>query len=613
MDDSLWSLCPVQDIDTVLTNRYSGDANDTISVLYCGLYLRQFKESLKQIMLDQESVFEDQIHELHRLYRKQKDLMMEMGETNNLCSQPRHLLLNAGDSSPRAGIHWMSSSISTSKTRVLPPKEDGSAKIDEAGISGDESDKYREKVLDLELPSYGYLDIGEEEEGSKNGEVHESVFQLENVRHLTGFSRSKCILDLNEPAKIEEHSDYEPNHFLSPVQTRSERAESEAQDRPISTKSQVENGINLNMSPLSSEEVTTFKKIESEQLREFLAVSSHGKHITGPSRSIVLALPCSKGISLFNKRSSWPRKKGKRGAKSTTLETFPRRKAWKGSNVDSSVGVNEDDNHSLSTASYIPESDHNQEHLEKGSKKSSLPEVKSARNWTNTRKRRHCKQPHIESGKVMRKNARTKLKTRGSFLVTEKEDEKSSAAAEAVVDMSLSDSAGKSSIETSDCINPLLWFAKFASSVVEDTRSEFGLSVTGFHSDYYQTDYFEAMTLQLTEMKPEEQRTHTLVSNIVSAKQNRTRRSQGKRQQQQHEDHHEENLPSLSTFTGNEASQDVQKIERLIEASETNDAHSSLMENTVIIDWGTIRKRRRGIRIPATKTKNSIAFLQLPF
>lgn len=58
MDDSLWSLCPVQDIDTVLTNRYSGDANDTISVLYCGLYLRQFKESLK---LDQESVFEDQV------------------------------------------------------------------------------------------------------------------------------------------------------------------------------------------------------------------------------------------------------------------------------------------------------------------------------------------------------------------------------------------------------------------------------------------------------------------------------------------------------------------------------------------------------------------------
>lgn len=175
--------------------------------------------------------------------------MMEMEETNNLYSQPRHLL--AGASSPRASLHWMGSSISTSKTSVLPPK-DVSAKIDEAGFSGDESDKSGEKVLDLELLSYGYLDTGEEEEGSKNGEVHEvtnypkdqsprsssfeSVVQPENMRHLTDLS--KCILDLNEPAKIEKHSDYELNQFLSPAQARSERAEPEAQHPLISTKSQ---------------------------------------------------------------------------------------------------------------------------------------------------------------------------------------------------------------------------------------------------------------------------------------------------------------------------------------------------------------------------------------
>lgn len=178
--------------------------------------------------------------------------MMQMEEANNLYSQPQHLLLDAGVSSPRRSILWMGSCVSTSKTSVFPPEE-AFSNIDEAGISRYEIDKSRQKVLDLELPSYGYLDIGEEgeEEGSKNGEVLnfpkdqpprimslESVVQPENVQHLTGLARSKCIVDLNEPAKIWEHSDYELNPLLSPAQRRSERAEPEVQEPQISTKSQ---------------------------------------------------------------------------------------------------------------------------------------------------------------------------------------------------------------------------------------------------------------------------------------------------------------------------------------------------------------------------------------
>jgi len=158
--------------------------------------------------------------------------MMDMEET-------QHLFPNAGVSSPRRSRHWMGSSISTSKTSVWPP-EDPSAKIDEAGISGNEIGKSGEKVLDLELPSYGYRDIWEEE-GSKNGEFLEvpyfpkdqstrsrsleSVLQPESVQDLPDLSSFKCILDLNEPSSIEEHSDYELNQFPTPAQTRSERAE----------------------------------------------------------------------------------------------------------------------------------------------------------------------------------------------------------------------------------------------------------------------------------------------------------------------------------------------------------------------------------------------------
>lgn len=552
-EDSLWSLYPVHDIDTALTNR----------LVYCDLYLRQYKETLKQTMLGQESVFETQIYELHRLYQRQKDLMMDMEET-------QHLFPNAGVSIPRRSRHWMGSSISTSKTSVWPP-EDPSAKIDEAGISGNEIGKSGEKVLDFELPSYGYRDIWEEE-GSKNGEFLEvpyfpkdqstrsrsleSVLQPESVQDLPDLSSFKCILDLNEPSSIEEHSDYELNQFPTPAQTRSERAE-----RSPGEECQAENGIDLNMSPLSPEEEVP---IESEQPRELVSASLHGKHGSEPSRSLVLALPCLETISLFHTRCSQPRKKAKRGAK--YVKKNPRTKSRKGSNLDSNFGVNED-------ASYIPESAHNLEEVSS----SSQPEFK-----------RKCCKPQVEPDKVMRKSSRTKSKARGSFLVREEEEqEKSVAAADAIVDMSLSDSARKSSIKTSDCITPLHWFARIASSVVEDSKSEVGLSVPGFNSS--NNDYPEAMTLQLTEMKSEEQRTNTPVYNFATPKHKRTLHSRGKRQQ------HNEFLPSLSTFNGNKASKVLQKIERPSEATETNDAHSSYM----VIDWGTVTKRRRGIRSPA--------------
>ncbi|XP_023643749.1 uncharacterized protein LOC17876703 isoform X2 [Capsella rubella] len=565
-EDSLWSLFPVQDVDTVLTNR----------LLYLDLSSRHFKETLKQTMLGQESAFEYQIHELHRLYQRQKDLMMEMEETNNFYTQPQHLY-------PDDRGHWMGSCISTSKTSVWSP-EDASAKTDEAGISGDEIAKSGEKLLDLESLSSGCRGIWEEE-GLKNGEVHEapnfpkdqsprsmsleSVVQPGSVQHLTGLSKFKCILDLNEPAKIEDHSDYELNQFLTPAQTSSERAEPEMQEPVVSAKCQ-------------ADEVTITRTIESEQPQGCLSASLHRKHGSAPSHSrvIVLALPSSKAIPIFHKRYSRPRKKAIRGANSTNAENFPPNKTRKRSNLVSNFGVNEDDDHSLSTASYIPDSDHHQERLEKKSS-SSVPEVK---------RRRRCK-PQVESGKVMRKISRTKSKTRGRFLATEEEEEELSvAAAEAIVDMSLSDLAKMSSIKTSsDCITSLHWFAKIASSVVEDSKSKVGLSVTGIHSDY-RRDYIEATTFQLTEMKPEQQRTSTSVSTIVHPKHKRNLRSQGKRQL-------------------HKASQRLQKkIGKLMEGSETNDANSSLMEN-MIINWGTITKGRRGIRSPATNTKTLIPFL----
>lgn len=70
-----------------------------------------------------------------------------------------------------------------------------------------------------------------------NAETDEAGLSGDESDH-SGFSNFTCIHDLNEPAKIDKHSDYELNPFLSPAQTRCERAEPEVQDPPISTASQ---------------------------------------------------------------------------------------------------------------------------------------------------------------------------------------------------------------------------------------------------------------------------------------------------------------------------------------------------------------------------------------
>lgn len=65
-----WSLCPVQDIDTVITSRYGVNVNvdDTFSLLYSDLYLSQVKEALRHTMLVHESVFESQVRFLCKCF-----------------------------------------------------------------------------------------------------------------------------------------------------------------------------------------------------------------------------------------------------------------------------------------------------------------------------------------------------------------------------------------------------------------------------------------------------------------------------------------------------------------------------------------------------------------
>lgn len=134
--------------------------------------------------------------------------MMEMEKTRH----HKALYLNSGFPIPRT--HWMSSSISAYQTRNLPNEEDIPNQIEAGLLVDNKVEKFEKKVLDLELPVFEYNNM--------HGEVHEAqkILEEQSLRRMSldsGKQSNKLKLDLNEPAKIEEHSDYVFNQFLSPV------------------------------------------------------------------------------------------------------------------------------------------------------------------------------------------------------------------------------------------------------------------------------------------------------------------------------------------------------------------------------------------------------------
>ncbi|XWS51182.1 hypothetical protein CRYUN_Cryun12cG0155300 [Craigia yunnanensis] len=199
--------------------------------------------------------------------------------------------------------------------------------------------------------------------------------------------------------------------------------------------------------------------------------------------------------------------------------------------------------------------------------------------------------------------------------------------------------------------NSLYWFARVASSVVDDPGSEFGLNIGvkdyGDKEEYLSDgiDYFEAMTLNLTEIKVEESwyksngQKEEESSAIFST--NQPKRGRTRRGKQQRKDFQSEILPILASFSGYEVTEDLQKIGGLKEAAgaqwesgssrnagrngytkgrrRSNARVSTLMESTMnmlpkqqsrntevgihqrrLIEWGKITRRPRGPRCPSS-------------
>ncbi|KAI5387358.1 uncharacterized protein LOC127101050 [Lathyrus oleraceus] len=201
------------------------------------------KDVVKQMMLEHEAIFKNQVFELHRLYRIQRDLMdevklKELHRNHRSVGQsfsPGPSFLIAGSSacdrpsiSGVEGIHSpFGSNKGINKQTCLFPSPNGSSSKD-VEILGSRPSKVRRKMFDLHLPADEYIDTDEGEKfsdenasgttipdrnckngkggdarlfcgnGGKTGSQEDTSKSEQSLRSRNG------LADLNEPIQVEE-------------------------------------------------------------------------------------------------------------------------------------------------------------------------------------------------------------------------------------------------------------------------------------------------------------------------------------------------------------------------------------------------------------------------
>lgn len=191
-------------------------------------YLGYNKDDLKQTMLKHEAIFKNQVYELHRLYRKQRDLMDEVKRKD--LNKHQIPLETSSSSSPFAsqmpsedarhlkipGLPSVNSMIANAEN-IHSPLSFIRSSTTQAGYSGKNSKdadgfdsrptKVRRKMFDLHLPADEYIDT--EEEGEQTGApkvTNMSSYYLSdgNLKPNSCFERTRRMADLNEPVRAEE-------------------------------------------------------------------------------------------------------------------------------------------------------------------------------------------------------------------------------------------------------------------------------------------------------------------------------------------------------------------------------------------------------------------------
>uniref|UniRef100_A0A1D1YG12 Phosphoglycerate kinase, cytosolic n=2 Tax=Anthurium amnicola TaxID=1678845 RepID=A0A1D1YG12_9ARAE len=235
-------------------------------------YLDYDKEVLKLTMLKHEEIFRKQVFELHRLYRKQRDLMEELKRNGE---QNFSMQVQLSQSSPFSTqmfpkgmdkswqVHgYPSNSASCSRIAIsgvdysqshlnslngggfqagLLSRENGISQVSQLPDSGVK--KLPRKMLDLELPADAYIDIEDAEHAEEKNVIEPLFVRMEpnkrnsglqpenNVKLTLGSAQDPCsssyvqnglrphnLADLNEPLEEESCKEVSVSSSRFPVQ-----------------------------------------------------------------------------------------------------------------------------------------------------------------------------------------------------------------------------------------------------------------------------------------------------------------------------------------------------------------------------------------------------------
>ncbi|XP_061369679.1 uncharacterized protein LOC133312492 [Gastrolobium bilobum] len=255
--------------DKTLTNgKYYNNYLPSATADACSVYN---KDVVKQMMLEHEAVFKNQVYELHRLYRIQRDKMNEFKRKElhrnqipveaSFSTAPLTSLIMTEDGqkwhisgfpvgnstcaktsvSGAEGIHSPLGSINGISKQAGPISSPNGCSSKDVEVLESRPSKVRRKMFDLQLPADEYIDTEESEKLSdekisnptlflpdknckngKDGDVKHFCCnggkigtQEDTSRSEQSLRRRNGLADLNEPVQVEETSDSPYTHILS--------------------------------------------------------------------------------------------------------------------------------------------------------------------------------------------------------------------------------------------------------------------------------------------------------------------------------------------------------------------------------------------------------------
>lgn len=615
------------------------------------------KEFLRQTILMHEATFRDQVQELHRLYRRQKELMGEV-KSKELYMNHLHLLDSHCWPSTKCtdNIQTSLNSIKEWKLPANPIVSTNVGILKDLNFPESKGKKIGGKLLDLELPAEVYIDTEEREllEGARFSEAPTSTSSSNKLPRkvaveidpIADLGESDKILQNGVTKSILETSDRSPD-TLKWADARSDAASDTLKSLTQLQQQQQHTQFNEanSVSPTSSQ------RKPSSNLEN--------------NPSVVQALPCStiqsssskSGKICINKRTV-DDKLDASSRCSPTSDSLKHVNRLNYIDLNSSIVSNSD---TSSSKAFIEVNKEGKDAMlsESGlSQVSLLHESVNSVNGESTRKSKKCRlidinlpcDPSTEEDPLIEEMSRSSSFERISLEIdleappspeveehppprgdseegSDPLEELAKIAADVIVSIS-SSSTTKTQSFPETCasdISTLEWFAGMIHSMTVDLDHDLGTPKT--HLGTCRIDDFEAMTLNLTEMKEEEygcENNVTVTSSVsipAQTRKGRTRRSKRK-------DFQREVLPSLASLSRYEVTEDIQMIEGLMEAAGTPwhlsrtrrtcrmgrrpramKQHTStldvpdLKDVGVLLSWGKVNRRPRGRRSCGTPSR----------